>query len=228
MAIFKISPVTGPISGNVGPVNFVAGAQGNIIRIARRATSGRSTAQLEAHTSLKKLSSDWTAFTASEQRAWTVAARDVPSLNRLGDRRILNGRQFFIAYNMPTQALSPPVTKLKPPLITQSPSAVNFQVDTFIPDNFRITWDPPFPPPSDFLFIYGFRPYLAHATRHTPYWTRIAIIENPFVNQDILPATELALGALVNGEDIHYQVWWRQTGRLNSGVQLPTTIANVT
>lgn len=228
MAIFRNSPVTGPISGNVGPVNFVAGAQGNIIRSARRAIAARSPEQLTAHAWLKSLSASWAALNTFEQDAWRTAAKSVPSKNRLGLPKILNGRQFFIAYNMPTQIDPPALTALTPPLIIQSPSRENFQVNTLLPDQFRITWNLPFAPAAELLFIYGFRPYLNHPTRHTPYWTRIAILILPAFEKNILPETELALGTLVDGEHIHFRVWWREQDLLDSGVQLPTTIANIT
>lgn len=100
MALYKPSPLINAISGNVGSVNFVAGAQRTTLRAARNPYSPVRAAQLTPRANMQLVVQAWADLDQTSRDSWNTLARQLSRPDRLGQARTLSGRQFFIRYNL--------------------------------------------------------------------------------------------------------------------------------
>lgn len=124
MALIKLGPMVGQASGSIGATVFSHNAGGSYTRQRSIPTVSTTAPALAAKARLGGQSTAWKALTDAERLTWKQWAAANPSLNRLGDSRILpaNAAYIGLASRMDligeTPAVAPPVIPAPQPLLT--------------------------------------------------------------------------------------------------------------
>lgn len=100
MALYRVGPLIGAISGNVAGVNFANSAKRAIVRPAKRRTADQATAILASRARLQYIVGQWTLLTAIQKAAWSTLAATLRWPDRLGQARQPSGREFFLSHNL--------------------------------------------------------------------------------------------------------------------------------
>lgn len=168
MAIIRYSGIIAALSGNVGPLNFVHGKSGPVLRRARRASRQLSAKQLRMQANMNTVLNAWNALTDANRMAWHTLAKQLVATNSLGVPHNLTGRSLFFRRNLRNLAFLPGFTETDPPPFETSPAVTNLTIDTTAPATIELDWDTPISLPVGLLFIYAAR---AHSTAPSKFFT---------------------------------------------------------
>jgi hypothetical protein len=114
MALIKLGPLIGGISGNVSGLNFVASSTRPIVRKQRARVNVDHPTFTKNSARMQYLVNLWTTQTAATRAAWRTLAATVRYTDRIGQARQPTGRQFFLSHNLAlmTAGLVPDTTVL--------------------------------------------------------------------------------------------------------------------
>jgi hypothetical protein len=117
-----ISP---PQSGRVGPVVYVNGRYGQIVRQYVPPRNPRSEPQQKKRRDFGRVSSGWRGLGPDQRIAWCLAAADSYTVSRTGRRVALNGYNYFVRVNAARAHLGLGQLDLPPtvPTFNQNPVA---------------------------------------------------------------------------------------------------------
>ena len=116
-----ISP---PQSGRVGPVVYVNGRYGQIVRQYVPPRNPRSPDQQKNRSDFGNVSSRWRGLGPDQRIAWCIAAADSYTVSRCGRRVALNGYNYFIRVNAARAHLGLSQLDLPPTVPSFSPNPV--------------------------------------------------------------------------------------------------------
>lgn len=199
MAIVRLGPIVGAISGSVGAVVFVAGGRSTVIR-PRPITRHKSSRFLALSKSrMHGLRKRWRILPDLDRDAWDTHAALLNSTNTLGQSSPTTGYLLYIRVNLERRlGFSNAVGTPGALEITGPP--VNIATAFSASGTFTITADPPIGTPAASFFMYGW-----------PFWTntkpgsipRLVFLQsapgNP-LNFDVRSLWESHFGTMVEGQ----------------------------
>jgi len=100
MALIKLGPLIGGISGDVAGLNFVTSSKRIVVRPQRRRVNNDMRTLQPQRARLAYLVNLWTAQTANTRNAWQTLAAQQRVIDRIGQARNPTGRQFFLSHNL--------------------------------------------------------------------------------------------------------------------------------
>lgn len=113
-----------PQSGRVGPVVYVNGRYGQIVRQYVLPRNPQTPDQQSNRSHFGAVSSRWRALTPEQRIAWCIAAADSYTVSRTGRRVALNGYNYFIRVNAARAHLGLSQFDLPPAVPSFSPNPV--------------------------------------------------------------------------------------------------------
>ena len=116
-----ISP---PQSGRVGPVVYVNGRYGQIVRQYVCPRNPKTPLQQANRNGFGQVSTDWRALDPSQRIAWCMASADSYTTSRSGRRVALNGYNYFVRVNAARAHLGLSQFDLPPTVPSFSPNPV--------------------------------------------------------------------------------------------------------
>jgi hypothetical protein len=116
-----ISP---PQSGRVGPVVYVNGRYGQIVRQYVCPRNPKTPNQQANRSGFGQVSTGWRALDPEKRIAWCIAAADSYTVSRTGRRVALNGYNYFIRVNAARAHLGLSLFDLPPSVPSFSPNPV--------------------------------------------------------------------------------------------------------
>lgn len=99
MAIIRLGPIVQAASGTVGGVVFKNGVGGSILQARRNRTPSESIESLNQKRSFAAINNTWALKSEADRLPWEVAARQMNSTNRLGEKKRMTGRNLFFKNN---------------------------------------------------------------------------------------------------------------------------------
>jgi hypothetical protein len=218
MALIRLGPIIGSISGVIGGVAFVNSVRSTYARKRRTPGSALRAPQLAAQAHLGILSNAWNALTNDQRAAWTTAAKNLAHVNRLGVQGHLNGREFFFKRNLRNLSFSILSIESAPPTMQQT--GAPFQISLTNPTATEIlinVLDPIYGAGLQ-QFLWITRTYSGAPRRNFRTWTKAAAYATPIPgNENIKPLYDSLLGAPALGERIAARVENRFDAQLDSG-----------
>jgi len=122
MAKIKLGALAGQVSGSIGSETYSHNRFGAYVRLRSIPVQPNSAAQLMRRAELATRSAAWSALGDSTRLSWKVWAQNNPIVDRLGDKRILDGHMAFVMCNARLAPLGWP-TFTTPP-IKAAPTAL--------------------------------------------------------------------------------------------------------
>lgn len=171
MAIVRVGGVVEGISGTFGSVVFANTANGAVAKRCPSKVRQQSKEQLRQRATIKSLQRRWAFLSDDLRLQWATAAREFPSVNRLGLQSTITAYQLFLKVNA-SLPNAPEVYRARPPNMRASnqPSAVSLvsqqggaTVLTFadIPNDV-FNW----------IILFGSQPASPNPRSHWSYWRR--------------------------------------------------------
>jgi len=106
MALIKLGPILGGISGTIGSINFASSSKQIIARPARRPTNTTASTLQISRARLAYANQLWTAQTAATKAAYSTLAATLRRPDALAQTRAPTGREFFLEYTLGLLAAS--------------------------------------------------------------------------------------------------------------------------
>jgi hypothetical protein len=116
--------ISAPQSGRVGPVVYVNGRYGQIVRQYVPPRNPKSEPQQANRREFGQVSSRWRVLTPPQRIAWCIAAADSYTVSRSGRRVALNGYNYFVRVNAARVHLGLSQFDLPPAVPSFSPNPV--------------------------------------------------------------------------------------------------------
>ena len=116
--------VSPPQSGRVGPVVYVNGRYGQIVRQYVTPRNPQTPDQQRNRSHFGAVSSRWRALAPEQRIAWCIAAADSYTISRTGRRVALNGYNYFVRVNAARAHLGLSQFDLPPAVPSFSPNPV--------------------------------------------------------------------------------------------------------
>ena len=99
MAIFRTSAIVGGISGNVGGACFVNTRGSAVLRKSRTRSTPQTPARMVKQSVMYNAIIRWRELSDEKKKQWNIAALTTSFPNRLGEKRLLSGYQYFLKVN---------------------------------------------------------------------------------------------------------------------------------
>ena len=180
MAIIRLGPIVGGISGTLGGVVFANTRKSTIVRPRPAPLSKSSPFLARSRARMYNLRRTWSTLTTLQQDAWRTAAADINSTNALGQSSPMSGFTYFITTN---KVAFPGFFETFPFPATLVPAdfAVNPAVAFSAAGNFDASIDNPDSPSFLKIQVYGWPFWVDHATKSV---ARLVFLQETTSNSD--------------------------------------------
>ncbi len=217
MAIIRVGPLAGAISGNLGGQNFVNGRAGPYVR-TRLKRINKATQRQHAHQARYQTTViRWRTLTDDQRNAWRTASRNLFRSNRLGTRRPISGFQLYVQHNLASPDLvfvqtTPPHILLR----TNAPEDLILTASATGPIN--LTWYANTPPISSSVFTSAARSVSTRQPFHVHNWLLLGVSSTlPGARGGTITTRfDAALGHPFEGEVISVKVAFRHPNYMTS------------
>ena len=201
MAIVRLGPIVGGISGALGGVVFVNSKRSLVAR--RPPTTRRKSSPFLARSRsrMAQLRNHWHTLTTNQQTRWSSAASQIESTNALGLSSPISGFEYFIKTN---KVAFPGAFGLvdEPSSIRARDFAVNPTVAFSATTGYDVSIDNPSAPLFLQIQVYGWPFWLSHETKSVP---RLVFLDERSASADpvqdnVQPEWRAHFGDMVEGQ----------------------------
>lgn len=177
MAVIRLGPTVGGISGKIGGLTFSSTKGGTICRNSPLKSLHPNSLQLTFQNRFERTHRAWENLTPEAKSSWNEAAVLFNFKNRLGLTRAISGLQLFFVNNLSWASSYIPSLSL-PPLegISSRPWNVTFSVS--LPDDFIVSYETDIPSYERSMHFWFSRPYTSKPITHFPHW-RLSLATGP-------------------------------------------------